>query len=104
MAFLPGWWYAHKALVGYLVLVLISIGGALLYQQHTVHILNQHDRQSCAQRNRLARNQRFVYDTLELLLIRALDENSGKAGGSEVFSERLATLEARLDDVGPENC
>lgn len=104
MAPVKGWWYQHKALVGYLILVLVSVGGALLYQSHTVHILRVHDEHSCAQRNKLAANQRFVFETLELLLIRNLNQKDVTPGGAFALQNRLATLEAKLPDVGPEAC
>ena len=101
---MKGWWRRHRALIGYFVLVAVSVGGALLYQSHTVHILKVHDEHSCVQRNKLASNQRFVFETLDLLLIRGLNDKELTPGGALALQNRLATLEMKLPDVGPEAC
>ena len=103
---MKAWLYKHRFLWGYLGIVAVSMLGAYLYQHHTVAELNKHDARSCAQRNKLARNQAAVMRALSGVIAIELDELDGDMhpGHQQELTDQLVDLHQRLKTAGPETC
>lgn len=96
-----------RSLIGYVAIVLVAFVSVGLYQQHINHELKVRDERSCAQRNRLATNQRVVLHTLDTLIglhLRELEKPSPR--DRVVLEEVRQDIRARQSKlhIGPENC
>lgn len=94
----------RRALIVYILLVLVAVGGVALYQVQTTRTLNRHDERSCAQRNRLAKNQRAVIGGLLAVLTIEVDELKDHAGTRASLISIIKDLKAREVYAGPEIC
>lgn len=94
----------RRALVIYILLVAVAVGAIGLYQIDTTRTLNRHDERSCAQRNRLAKNQRAVIGGLLAVLTIEVDELKDHAGTRASLIAIIKDLKAREVYTGPEIC
>lgn len=93
----------HRALVGYVILLVGMVVAVTAYQMHMNREFNHRDAQSCAQRNRLAQNQRSVLGGLIAVLVIETDESKHPGTRASLLAI-LNDLRARQPQAGPEIC
>ena len=97
-------WHRHRGLIGYLFLVGVIVL-AFQFRNETVNNqLDERDRISCEQRNRLATNQMLVLHTLTQLA--GLEKQDDELTPFEVavLESSLARVRAALAQSGPRPC
>lgn len=94
----------RRALVGYVLIVLVAVALIEVQTIRTTNDLNRHDARSCAQRNRLATNQRAVLAALVQVVRLEIDEQDEHLGERRLLITRLADLNRRALLAGPEEC
>lgn len=94
----------RRALIGYILIVLIAVALVEVQTIRTTNDLSRHDERSCAQRNRLATNQRAVLAALTQVMRLEIDEQGEHVGERNLLLANLADLNRRALLAGPEEC
>lgn len=99
MATTKGWFYRHRAMIGYLFLVLVSIVAIEVHHDQTINSVKSEARETCNALATVTENQRFVMETLTELIAAETEEENNLA-----LAPRLAQIEFRLSRLPEFDC
>lgn len=94
----------RKALVGYLLLVVVTVVAVGAHQAHVNSTFDERDRRSCEQRQMLARDAKLVLNTVTLLAEIERGEDEHPPLENALLANEIALLRKALSTAGPQPC